>query len=78
MEVGFVNEANVSSTLPSLLINILWKFHFGIADFPKFSSAHLKISCAFFPLTSVIVVSGKLILKFTSQNFFTSSFTFFS
>ena len=33
-DIGFVNEENVSATLPSLLIKILWKFHFGTAELP--------------------------------------------
>ena len=33
-EEGFVIEEKVSATLPFLLIIILWKFHFGTADFP--------------------------------------------
>ena len=70
--VGFVKEANVSSTFPCLLINILWKFHLGIADFPKLFSAHLKISCAFFPLTAITEVKGKNahdIFKWAENNF---------
>ena len=43
-----------------------------------FKWAHLNNSCAFSPLTSVILDNGKLILKLTSQNFFTSSSFFFS
>ena len=76
LDMGFVKDANVSSTFPSLLIKILWKFHFGTADLPWLSFAHLKSSWAFSPLTSVIAVSGKFILKFTSQNSFTSGLFF--
>ena len=67
LDIGFVKDVYVSSILPFLLISILWKFHFGIADLPWFSFAHLNIECALSPLTSVIVVIGKLILKLTSQ-----------
>ena len=59
---------------PSLLINILWKFHLGIAEFPKLFFAHKNIECAFEPLTSTLCVNGKLTLKFTSQNFLISLF----
>ena len=77
-DIGLVKDANVSSILPSLFIKILWKFHFGTADFPWFFFAHLNISWALSPFTSVIADNGKFILKFTSQNFLTSSFFFFS
>ena len=77
-DIGLVKDANVSSTSPSLLIKILWKFHLGIADLPWLSLAHLNNSWAFLPLTSVIIDNGKLILKLTSQNSFTSLLFFFS
>ena len=73
-----MKEENVSSIFPSLFIKILWKFHFGTAELPWLVLAHLNNSCALFPFTSVIDESGKVILKFTSQNSFTSELSFFS
>ena len=66
-DIGVIKELNVFCIFPSLLIKILWKFHFGIVELPKFFFAHLYRSWASLPLTSVLSVIGKVILKLVSQ-----------